>query len=1337
MRYLGFVGAAILSAGCASGGGGPDAPPIGGDTGPCDGSGLTGDPSAANVCHPPEPFGINFCPTGSELRVQNVQTVPPPSSVLVFAAEVAAAVDRRPAERDFYIGTIESVLAPTASGTPANCIVEKAIVVHESQGGAGWTTVATDPSFPVPNALSGTVNPLFPSGVWATDPWLDVGPDGSLYLSLFLTVGSVDCATAPPTPTSDAQSEVQLWERTPGGVFTQLARAPTGESLISRGTNQSNPTGARLDHPRMAVSPVGERIFVTWLRVGSGLDFTRTLVKQSGVWTIVPTSIDTLPNSGFSFMQPVFDPDGNLFVGYHDRVTGALTVNKYSWTGTDWSLLTQSTPPLPVGFQVRSSTGGFTVAGTLLNADPTPALSISRIHTATDPVLYAAYVVQPSGGGPDQIAFSAINARALTTWLPPTVISARGLGFAPAISFDGVSNLVDLAFFSLSEPFGPGTVPLPQSRLGTFLARFSAGAFGTQIGATTLLSADGPQLASLPVRRSQETGVFPGEYLGLATKARLGVTGFPREVAANDADLGVGQFEARCLGTVVSIGSASHPDNVWECDCNCGAGTGSLTVCAPGSISDPLAACSRACNGSDCGEALSCPPTRQCTSATGGRIKVSAGCQAIFEPGAGPPPSFFADFYGEGTSESSATIVVDGDTAHPGVGGSVAFNVTGSPIVAGTGIEISRLELRPSSFDVGGFIGATIRDIRIAHTQRLYGTFINNQDFQIPPHTAEFTASVRVDPDGPAWLTGDTKTRRIAFDNDVPLTGTLDLAANKFTLRVSSGTSEDRVDATFVANLTAAPVDTDGDGVFDPVDNCPLLFNPDQSDAPPQFGAFGPDEFVLCGADDRVTLTPPEATDACTPDQIDIEGLVVSVNGVTLAEPLSLENNEVDLPAGVHVVRWTATDGHDNASTALQTITVQSCWPMFKNTASRGGRSGFVGPTQNSRRFVFQESNLDVKTSPAIGTDGTIFFGADNDRVYAVNPDGSEKWSTELDDDVRSSPAIGFGGFVFVADNDGILYKLDPETGSVACSRFLGGQPTESSAAIGSDGTVYIGSDDNKLYAINHGDCSVRWTFSTGGDVDSSPAVRTDAAGNDTIYVGSDDNKLYAVNASGAQSWVFTTGNDIDSSPAISNDGTVVYVGSDDERLYAIHADTGAQIWQRDLDHDIESSPAIGATGTIYVGAQNGDFFALAPSNGNILWQRDIGGAGFKSSAAVDANGVVFVGSDDERVYALNGTNGTVIWSFKTSGDIDSSPAIGKDGVVYVGSNDDNLYAFGPSQTLGVRWESSAEQPDLAEADSGCSLAAGGARLRSQLGWYAVLTLCAAWIARRRRSASV
>lgn len=65
------------------------------------------------------------------------------------------------------------------------------------------------------------------------------------------------------------------------------------------------------------------------------------------------------------------------------------------------------------------------------------------------------------------------------------------------------------------------------------------------------------------------------------------------------------------------------------------------------------------------------------------------------------------------------------------------------------------------------------------------------------------------------------------------------------------------------------------------------------------------------------------------------------------------------------------------------------------------------------------------KSSPAVGSDGTIYVGSDDDHLYAISPsDGSVKWRINLGADVRSSPTVG------------------------------------------ADGTVYVGSDDNKVWAI-------------------------------------------------------------------------------------------------------------------------------------------------------------------------------------------------------------------------------------------------------------------------------
>ena len=60
-----------------------------------------------------------------------------------------------------------------------------------------------------------------------------------------------------------------------------------------------------------------------------------------------------------------------------------------------------------------------------------------------------------------------------------------------------------------------------------------------------------------------------------------------------------------------------------------------------------------------------------------------------------------------------------------------------------------------------------------------------------------------------------------------------------------------------------------------------------------------------------------------------------------------------------------------------------------------------------------------------------------------------------------------------------------------------------------------------------------------------------------------------------------------------------------------------------------------------------------------------------KSSPAV-FNGSLFVGADDGNIYALNSTTGSFLWSYTTGDMVVSSPAV-NGGTVYTGSNDGNV----------------------------------------------------------------
>jgi PKD repeat protein len=156
---------------------------------------------------------------------------------------------------------------------------------------------------------------------------------------------------------------------------------------------------------------------------------------------------------------------------------------------------------------------------------------------------------------------------------------------------------------------------------------------------------------------------------------------------------------------------------------------------------------------------------------------------------------------------------------------------------------------------------------------------------------------------------------------------------------------------------------------------------------------------------------------------------------------------------------------------------------------------------------------------------------------------------------------------------------------------------------------VYFGSEDGKLYAIEENGL-LRWMFTTGDAVRSSPAIAIDG----TVYVGSNDYNLYAINPDGTQKWAFTTGSHVISSPAIAEDGTI-HVGSYDYRLYAINPD-GTQKWGFPTNDSVFSSPAIATDGTVYVGSDDYRFYGIEGDSGclaNTFWpmfHHDLGHTG-------------------------------------------------------------------------------------------------------------------------------
>jgi outer membrane protein assembly factor BamB/pimeloyl-ACP methyl ester carboxylesterase len=246
---------------------------------------------------------------------------------------------------------------------------------------------------------------------------------------------------------------------------------------------------------------------------------------------------------------------------------------------------------------------------------------------------------------------------------------------------------------------------------------------------------------------------------------------------------------------------------------------------------------------------------------------------------------------------------------------------------------------------------------------------------------------------------------------------------------------------------------------------------------------------------------------------------------------------------------------------------------------------------------------------------------------------------------------------------------------------YATGGEVNSSPAIDKDGIIYVGSEDYKLYAIKP-DGTLKWTYSIGGGIYSSPAIGYDG----TIYVGSWDHNLYAIKPDGTEKWHYSTGGGVQSYPVIADDGAI-YVGSYDGKLYALNPD-GTLKCTYSAFGAIGSSPAIGQDGIIYLGCGNENRLHAVYPDCTLKWKTEMHSNGIGSSPALSPDGtVVYYGSEDGYLYARNTSDGSLKWKSPwTYGGIQSSPAIGIDGTIYVGTQYGNLWAINPVDG-SLKWD--------------------------------------------------
>jgi outer membrane protein assembly factor BamB len=417
--------------------------------------------------------------------------------------------------------------------------------------------------------------------------------------------------------------------------------------------------------------------------------------------------------------------------------------------------------------------------------------------------------------------------------------------------------------------------------------------------------------------------------------------------------------------------------------------------------------------------------------------------------------------------------------------------------------------------------------------------------------------------------------------------------------------------------------------------------------------------------------------------------------------PLLGPNFPSGAPAPEDVAVWTGFDKVKSSPTIAPdgTIYVGVAWSVcaIDPTVSNGVLEDLwapLPPTPRCRRLVADAS----PSSAAIAADGTMYIGDRGNTLNAFKPDGTIKWRYRngSEGDLKTSPVIGPDGtiyFVFVQNLDGpgaltAVNSGEPPplgVGGTAKWSYTGGNFANTSSPALDNGVVSFGDLAGWFHAVQADTGVFLWKLKVGNQISASPVIvppGTPHAGR--IYVGS-TNGLSAVDpnthaldptfaAATPTPGTFTTDGMVDETPALAADGTI-YAGSKSSKrrtVYAINPD-GTQKWVfgpvlSDSDH--AAFPVVSAEGTIYVG---------------------IG----------------------KTVYALRPTDGTVLWSYTVPMFIISFPALGGDATpetggtatLYVPSYDGNLYAL--SSFRGPQ-ASPPNHPPTAQANASTTTAVPG-----------------------------
>ena len=168
-----------------------------------------------------------------------------------------------------------------------------------------------------------------------------------------------------------------------------------------------------------------------------------------------------------------------------------------------------------------------------------------------------------------------------------------------------------------------------------------------------------------------------------------------------------------------------------------------------------------------------------------------------------------------------------------------------------------------------------------------------------------------------------------------------------------------------------------------------------------------------------------------------------------------------------------------------------------------------------------------------------------------------------------------------------------------------------------------------------------------------------------------------------------------------------IYIGDDNGTFYAFDQTNGRILWRYITTGRIVGSAAVKDGRCVFANA-SGTLYCASVETGKILWRKSLGKP-ITGSIAIDGQ-TIYVGSSDSCFYAFKLMTGAPVWTYRGFGNYCIARPLIHKNKVYIGAYDGNFYAFDKRKGK-LLWKWSNEPEDYRDSPAGVTPCADDKRV--------------------------